>query len=201
MGKNIGSNCTCSEYSTPVFYKICWHLCISMPRRRTQHAHDHDLWLFFGLLFLENFDLSQLKKPPFAFNSNSTGKWSLTPRACRTTAQRVGSPPHSLQALPGCAVLGCGEVAGEHCISLGVVVTSALVLQPEVCPALPDTLCSHDSPSPLQRLFCAYLLLSHLEFLLEIKDVDRVWHHSLDELLSTDHDPARSKGRGCCKGA
>lgn len=95
--------------STPVFYKICWHLCISMPRRRTQHAHDHDLWLFFGLLFLESFDLSQLKKPPLAFNSNSTGKWSLTPRACRTTAQRVGSHPRSLQALPGCSVLDVGR--------------------------------------------------------------------------------------------
>lgn len=55
-------------------------------------------------------------------------------------------------------------------------------------------------PLLLQRLCCAYLLLSHLKFLLEIKDVDRVWHHSLDELLSTDHNPARSKGMGCCDG-
>lgn len=62
-------------------------------------------------------------------------------------------------------------------------------------------LCSHVSLSPLlQGLCCAYLLLSHLKFLLKIKDVDRVWHHSLDELLSTDHNPVRSKGMGCCDG-
>lgn len=101
--------------STPVFYKICWHLCISMPCTRTQHTHDLDRQLFFGLLFLENFDFSQLKKPPFAFNSNSTGKWSLTPSACKTTAQRVGSHPYSLQALPGWKVdVQCLDMGRWH---------------------------------------------------------------------------------------
>lgn len=94
-----------------------------MPCRRAWHAHDLVWRLFFGLLFLENFDLSQLKKPPFAFNSNSIGKWSLTPSACKTMAQSFGSHPHSLQALPGCAALGRGEVAHEHCIRLGVMIT------------------------------------------------------------------------------
>lgn len=51
-----------------------------------------------------------------------------------------------------------------------------------------------------QRPCCAYLLLSHLEVLLEIKDVDSVWHDGMDELLPDDHDSARSKGTGCCYG-
>lgn len=93
--------------------------------------------------------------------------------------------------------MACG-----HCISLGGMVTSDLVLLAGLCSAWTLlALCTHVSPSPLlQRLCSAYLLLSHLKFLLEIKDVDRVWHHSLDELLSTDHNPARSKGKGCCDG-
>lgn len=77
---------------------------------------------------------------------------------------------------------------------------SELVIQPGLCSAL-LALCSRVSPSLLlQSLCCAYLLLGHLKFLLEIKDVHRVWHHSLDELLSPDHNPARSKGMGCCGG-
>lgn len=131
-------HCTCCEY----FYtSLLQDLCISMPCRRTQHAHNLNQCLFFGLLFLENFDLSQLKKPPFAFNSNSTGKWSLTPSACKTTAQRVGSHPHHLQALPVCALFGCGEVACELCISLGVMVTSDLVLEAGLCSALSGHCC------------------------------------------------------------
>ena len=51
-----------------------------------------------------------------------------------------------------------------------------------------------------QRPCCAYLLLGHLKFLLEVKDVDRVWHNGLDELLPTDHNPARSKGQGAVTG-
>lgn len=161
--------------------------------RRAQHAHDLDERLFFGLLFLENLDLSQFKKPPFAFNSNSTGKWSLTPSACKTTAQGAGI---SVPALAGCAVLGCGEVAMGHCTSWEgwsqcpgftacAVFSTAWALL---------ALCSH--VSPVLGLCCAYLLLSHLKLRLEIKDVGRVWHHSLDELLSTDHNPARDKEWG-----
>ena len=52
----------------------------------------------------------------------------------------------------------------------------------------------------LQRPCCAYLLLSHLKVLLEVKDIDRVRHNGVDELLPADHDPARSKGMGCCYG-
>lgn len=100
-----------------------------MPCRRTRRAHDLDRRLFFGLLFLENFDLSQLKKPPFAFNSNSTGKWSLTPSACKGKSTEGWEPP-ALSPSPAwvCSVR-CGEVACGHCIGLGAMVSSVLVLQ------------------------------------------------------------------------
>lgn len=52
----------------------------------------------------------------------------------------------------------------------------------------------------LQSPGCAYLLLRHLKVLLEIKNVGRMWHDSMDELLPADHDPARSKGMRCCYG-
>lgn len=98
--------------STLVFYKICWHSCISTPCERTQHAHDLEWRLFLGLLFLENCDFSQLKKPPFVSNSNSTGKWSLTPSACKTRAQRGWEPAtHALsKPCPRGFHLGGGEV-------------------------------------------------------------------------------------------
>jgi len=116
--------------STPAFYKICWHLCISTPRERTRHTHELERRLLLGLLFFENWDFSQLKKPPFAFNSNSTGKWSLTPSACKTTAQRDWEPaahalpkpcPRGFTAAVGRWVCsgGGGEAQCEHCIALG----------------------------------------------------------------------------------
>lgn len=55
--------------------------------------------------------------------------------------------------------------------------------------------------SLLQGLCCAYLLLCHLKVLLEIKDIDRVGHDVVDELLPADHNPARCKGTRCCYGA
>lgn len=91
--------------STLVFYKICWHPRISTPCERTQHAHELKRRLFLGLLLFENCDFSQLKKPPFVFNSNSTGKWSLTPSACKTRAQRGWEPalskPYPMGFYPG----------------------------------------------------------------------------------------------------
>lgn len=52
----------------------------------------------------------------------------------------------------------------------------------------------------LQRPCCAYLLLSHLEVLLEIEDIDGLWHDGMDKLLTADNDPARNKRMGCCYG-
>lgn len=49
--------------------------------------------------------------------------------------------------------------------------------------------------APPHGMGCAYLLLTHLKSHLEIKDVSRVWHDGLAELLPTDHDPA-GKGTG-----
>lgn len=63
-------------------------------------------------------------------------------------------------------------------------------------------LCSCVQPlGPLpQRLSWAYLLLTELKVVLEVEDVGRMGHNSINELLPADHDPARSKRRRCCPG-
>lgn len=97
---------------------------------------------------------------------------------------------------------GFTTTVGRCNVSIASLWEDAVVLWTRPCSKLPGY---HRLCAPLlalvpllERLCCAYLLLSHLKVLLEIKDVDRVWHDGLDELLPADHDPARSKGTGCC---
>lgn len=86
----------------------------------------------------------------------------------------------------------------EHCITLGVYngfMDKTMFKTAWILLALRPLLAL--APQ-LRRPCCAYLLLSHLEVLLEIKDVGRMWHNRVDEILPTDNNPAKSKVTGCC---
>lgn len=141
------------------------------PCEHTWHAHEPERRLFLALPFFENLDFIQSKKPPRAFSSNSTGKWSLTPRACgrrgwgagegmrRTAPGGCSSTQRAVHVCISCCTAGhCWPCFGQGCLAQG--------------------------------LGCAYLLLAHLKSRLEIKDGSGVRHDGLAELLPTDHDPA-----------